>query len=387
MRKLCGAGILFFAACMMIGCMTVPPLKEDGIAIGEIVQRIKCELAFAVPEPEGRYPTGRFQWMRYWTAKVDLTLKTNGKSAITPTAVFTRLLPDFTLGLGAGIETSADRTAVLSFSLSFAEMLKFKERGECDLPSGLGLYGNLGLREWLQSALAPVEFGQLSVGYHPAPGAKPVPAPPPLKRPEQVIDEDFRKLQVATHNLEDYGRRAQTRLESAKKNAGRGAIQETYDDAGVILGILEKAERENATVKVVTPKLLQRYPENGTDIQKEMNKQVKALKGQADAAFKNVEDAKKGVTDIINDLPHDPPINSISHSVNFAVELRGNISPNWTLVSFRGPAASGTFASGTYTHTHTLAIAMGHPAEAPTELARQLTNLAIIQSLRSTTGQ
>ena len=33
----------------------------------------------------------------------------------------------------------------------------------------------------------------------------------------------------------------------------------------------------------------------------------------------------------------DPPIESISHQVQFVVALTGDISPNWTLVRFKGP--------------------------------------------------
>lgn len=59
------------------GCSTVPELEQDGVSISEIVQRVKCELAFAMPDPQPPYPTGHYQWTRDWTAKVDLTLITN----------------------------------------------------------------------------------------------------------------------------------------------------------------------------------------------------------------------------------------------------------------------------------------------------------------------
>jgi hypothetical protein len=163
---------------LLPGCTFVPALPEDGIAIGEIVQRVKCEIAFAVPEPQPPRPTGRFQWMRHWSAKSELTLVTSGKSKVSPSVVLPALAPGFTLGATGELETSADRTEIMSFSLSFAEMLEFKKNGRCDLPGGSHLYGHLGLREWLESALAPVEFGQLKVGRHPPPGGKSPPPPP-----------------------------------------------------------------------------------------------------------------------------------------------------------------------------------------------------------------
>ena len=58
---------------------------------------------------------------------------------------------------------------------------------------------------------------------------------------------------------------------------------------------------------------------------------------------------------------NDPPIDSISHQVQFIVGLTGSVSPNFTLVRFRGPAQSGSLASAAWTRTHTLAIVMTSP--------------------------
>src|SRR5437660_1492156 len=88
MRILSFFCIIFTTSIFLGGCSTVPQLEYEGAAIAEIVQRIKCELAFAIPLARGKYPTGPFQWMRYWTAKVDLTLNTNEQSGINPTMNF-----------------------------------------------------------------------------------------------------------------------------------------------------------------------------------------------------------------------------------------------------------------------------------------------------------
>jgi hypothetical protein len=87
---------------------------------------------------------------------------------------------------------------------------------------------------------------------------------------------------------------------------------------------------------------------------------------------------KQDVNAVIDGLPRDPPIDGLSHSVRFVVAVSGSLSPNWTLVHFRGPAASGSLLSGSHTRTHTLSIAMGSPAEQ----VRALNNLVIIQNLR-----
>src|SRR5262249_4168233 len=115
----------------LAGCVAVPPLQVDDISISEIVQRVKCEIALAVPEPSGPGPAGPYQWMSGWSAKVDLTLKTDGSSSLTPTAVFTKYFPFqrvaetgsnvlrfFTFGVSGGVSTSANRTEVITFTVS-----------------------------------------------------------------------------------------------------------------------------------------------------------------------------------------------------------------------------------------------------------------------------
>jgi hypothetical protein len=109
--------------------------------------------------------------------------------------------------------------------------------------------------------------------------------------------------------------------------------------------------------------------------------QIKELLAQAQTALTRTDTAKTQVDAIIDRLPRDPPIDSISHSVNFVVAVSGNITPSWTLVNFKGPGSSGTFASATHTNTHTLSIALGSPAVIPIEQNRQLNNLVIIQTL------
>lgn len=367
MRR-CGC-VSIFSVLLLAGCVTVPPLEEDGIAIGDIVQRVKCEIAFAVPEPRPPYPTGRYQWMRNWTAKIDLTLTTNARSTITPTSVFSSVAPDLTLGVGASLDTQAERTEVLSFSLSFVEMLQFRKRAECNLHKAHGVYGHLGLREWIDSALAPVDAGKLSVGRHPRLGGKSPPAPPVLVRLDRGLDR-LAELKQASGNVVHYAKAAQDALDKARDDGPRERTQATYDDASIVYGALAKAAPDRSKVKTLVPKLLHSEPDFKKDIQD--------LQEAATDAGNRIDAAKLEVDEIIKRLPLDPPIDSLSHSLRFVVALGGNLSPNWTLVGFRGPSASGSLLSGSRTRTHTLNIVMGTPEEQ----SRLLTNLVIIQNLR-----
>src|SRR5207253_4370863 len=103
------------------GCVTVPSLEGNRIAISDVVERVKCDLADALPDPY-KYP-----WMANWVAKVDLTLIINEQAGLTPTVSFVDLrhtaavpgvgnvLQNFIIGASAGATTTAVRTDSLSF--------------------------------------------------------------------------------------------------------------------------------------------------------------------------------------------------------------------------------------------------------------------------------
>jgi hypothetical protein len=384
-RALETIGVASLCGSLLAGCTTVPPLQVDPIAISDIVQRVKCEIAYAVPKPEPPWPTGRFQWMRTWTAKVDLTLKTEENSGITPSVglidpmkpatipLIGSFQQNFTLGLGAGFNTTATRTEVLTFTVSLAELRKWKQAGNCNLPAGAGLYGNLGLQEWMLSALAPVEAGQLRVGRHPPPGGKSPPAPPTLPPTAGLVDPCTQLLNQYKVHAESYAREAASALENAVRNSKRDDIQATYDEAARVYGAADKAAEQAVIGK----------KEHDLRVQDDNCKPQKAVLDQLLADIQKIADgaknAKDAVDKVLDGLPHDPPIDALSHSVNFVVALSGNVTPTWSLVRFKG--LTGTFASGSHSNTHTLSIAMGSPAALPGEQNRQLNNLILLQAL------
>jgi hypothetical protein len=390
----------------LAGCVLVPPLQVDGISIAEIVQRVKCEIAFAVPKPSGPWPTGPYQWMSGWSAKVDLTLRTDATSSITPTAVFTKYFPFekvtevggnvlrfFTLGVGGGLSTSANRTEILSFTISLAELQEFKKRNECNLPWGIDVYGNLGLQEWISSALTPVESQQLTVGIHPPPGGKSLPAPKPEadKAVTEAVEPDplgamIDALKVLRDNARNDAQAAVDSAEAAKQHAKMLNIAATYKDATKVNKFVNMtaAEVDKAKHKALeADELALKYPTHPRI------KEIDILRKTATLAGEDADAAKKSVEGLLETLPHDPPVDSLSHSVQFVVAVSGNITPNWTLVHFKGPTASGSpLAAGGLTATHTLTIAMGSPAVAAgpppgagPEQNRQLNNMVIIQNL------
>ena len=72
-----------------------------------------------------------------------------------------------------------------------------------------------------------------------------------------------------------------------------------------------------------------------------------------------------------------PPIDAISHQVNFVVAWSGSVNPTWTLVRFKGPSpSSGNFASVSESNTHNLTIVMGAPGSAAAANARSALTLS-----------
>src|SRR5208282_4703070 len=74
--------------------------------------------------------------------------------------------------VGTSVSTTAVREETMSFTLSMAELRNTYYQGACQEPARLGLLGNLGLKEWVRSALAPVDARELTIGKHAPPGAK-----------------------------------------------------------------------------------------------------------------------------------------------------------------------------------------------------------------------
>src|SRR5690349_7860046 len=193
--------VLAVAALSAGGCVNVPSLDGNRIAVADVVERVKCDLADALPDPD-KYP-----WMASWVAKVDLTLIVNEQAGLTPTVSFIDLRPtaavpgvgnimqNFVLGASASATTTAVRTDSLSFSLSLVELRYKRHEQRCVFYAGLGLDGDLGLKEWIASALEPVDRGVLTVGYHPRlmamrsvqPPKRPPPPPPGNDPPLDAI--------------------------------------------------------------------------------------------------------------------------------------------------------------------------------------------------------
>jgi hypothetical protein len=468
-------GIRFFVlicAGLTSGCMSAPPLSEatgtehSDILIKDVVQRVKCELSETFDQKVER---PQFLWLASWTAHVDLTLQINDNAGISPSGSFTQFqrsalnkdagpnslpasknfpfsLPlvtqSFSVSVGAGLSGQATRAETVSFTLALDELKMWRQRlnkmeaglplekRTCNFGPSTGITGNLGLKEWVDSAFYPAEIRELEAGIHPAGGgAKPPSAKAPGGAKEKAVavtpEQEYRqvvqwqelikKIQEATstfHGIITAASQTINTADAAIKSKIQDAKQYRYVLARYLQADYAKATsdikyyQKSAEVctsydtnltqaaklaqsiidlspnKSLSPAAGEKYDEleklmrtidSGT-YQKEFTACVNTLKKQADSA-----------TAISNALPAqvDPPIDSVLHSLTFAISYGANVSPSWTLLQWKGPGQNGSLLSATGTRTHTLNIALGPRTGAPavSQDALRLINNQTIRSL------
>jgi hypothetical protein len=157
------------------GCTSVPPLDTptNPIRIHDVVDRVKCEIWQALKDDylQGNYkPDDPFEFLEHWNALVSLTLTVDEQSSIAPGISFINPLvqiadkargtfsQSFSFGLGGGVSGRASREELVRFSLP----LNKKERDQWVTPctassSDSNIYGNLKLKEWIDSVLKPLK--------------------------------------------------------------------------------------------------------------------------------------------------------------------------------------------------------------------------------------
>ncbi len=280
--------------------------------------------------------------------------------------------------------TEAVRTEDLEFFLSFAEMNKEfsdvskKEKyGDCNNPDNMLLNSDLGLDEWITSALEPVRDKFLTVGPHPPIAANPAPiptaafqrsleeiralktTPPKGTGPGGVASKDIANIAGAKTLLE---KAKQFVDEIAKPLADEAAshvpecskVIGDFKDAGVI------------AVANTAAAFLNMSPDSSTDA---ALAEVRKHAAEADKAAQNVLSTFEKCQ---RNRPPSPttkvavydPEDLISHQVNFYVTVTGSVSPQLKLVRVTEPTTT-TLWSATRKNTNTLIIVLGSPTTAP----------------------
>jgi hypothetical protein len=346
-----------------------------------------------------------------------------------------------TAGLGGGVGTTAARTETITFSLSVQEIQEefSSERrrlalyNDCHFGKAGDLNGSLQLKEWIWSTLAPVEANYLKVGHHKSPkggaasvGQKGVSALKPAvagnavafagAEPPAVIKKAITTIPEVTESIRTAGTDLSGpvvivlngKIQSAMDDidAALAAIDKSKDDAGVAAAILSYAKKlqfkttaelvEHLNVTRLTFKWVKKF-NTLSQTQNISSGSIAALTSSLDtdmASLLSVEQTTetKAVYQVLEtarqelkatSASFDPPIDSISHQVQFIVSWNASATPNWTLVSFKGPGpGSGAFLSGSRSDTHTLTIVLGSPADS----SQKLNALQIGTSIGNTLG-
>jgi len=402
-------GLSVIVTLQFAGCSTVPPLSDvtnnapfgTRISVDDVVKRVKCELADALRH---RMEEPSFRWIESWTAKADLTLQVNESGSITPSVTFIEPLhnayplgsgpssvsfpagnpgnsvgaasQNFNFGVGAVYSGQVFRTETVSFALSLRELKQWRENGSgkgfpCTPAGATDLQGNLDLEPWISEALMPIALGDLSLGIHPDPGSKPAAAS------AAGGTKAFAQPAPAIQYYRDAAKNAAgdaTKSAQAAWATLRQAERSKVLDSRTKLQIADLANKA-AQAAIWAQDAHQKA--DAADNEEDARKSAVSADRNAEAAALDAAAAKTAANP-------DPPIDSISHSLNFVVTIGGNVSPNWALLHWKGPATLGNLASSSGIRTHTLSIALGAPAApASSEVNRVLDNNAFRQSLQS----
>lgn len=379
--------VLALASVVLGGCVQTPPPEFDGVGISEIVQRIKCELAEAMPARRGSTPYGEFQWLQNWTARVDLLLQTTDTSSINPNMSFIKPLlvsgTSFNTGLSGTAQGIAFREDKVSFTVSVVELTSEEYRGLCEPTRKRGLLGNLGLGEWVTSALAPVQARQLTIGFHQSPTGKGAQIPPPTV-PMAAAPTHFAAVIAKLHYAEQLAETARRAGARAKKlvierrfEAAYRAINTTYGLVERVNGVLDEAKtlqwREKRALLDASDK---------HELTQDDGKLVQSLNARAQEITDQASAAQKTGAASWALMPKDAPLDAIVHTTRFTVTTNLNVTPNWLLVQYKGPGNAGNFFSAERKRYHNLDITMGPSADPggkalSDEQQRQLLNLRL----------
>jgi hypothetical protein len=480
-------GVLVCAS-IEASCVATPPLSQatgsaqSDIMIRDVVQRVKCELSEAFDE-KTRQP--QFRWLASWTAHVDLTLTINDNAGISPSGSYTRFEHNavnqaagpsafpptaargvvnqfFTVSVGAALSGQAVRTETLSFTVALDELKLWRkqldrieadpnfppERKLCNFGLAASVTGNLGLKEWVDSAFFPaeVEQGQLQAGVHSAAAAKapsasvPTPSTPGPKAASGLTVGD------ALKQIKDWqGKLATLAAETAPASAaidnGKTSIPKAQNS------IKQKIKDVDPYEYVLAPYLKTRYAQvsylidqYSKDLITCLNIQSLLKQDLADATSRasRLYDLLKDITDLIlfvskikdpeaffkdynaladqiaafeknnqyavamakcgkivqeaenlpDKLPQkvDPPIDSVLHSLTFVISYGANVTPSWTLLQWKGPGQNPNFASAAGVRTHGLVISMG-PRSGNPAIGSDPLRLIELQAIRSINQQ
>ncbi len=462
--------VLPVCASVASGCVSTPDLsgatgtEHSEIMIRDVVQRVKCELSEAFDK---KVDQREFLWLASWTAHADLTLQVNDSAGVAPNGGYTKYLRKsnamqdknvittvseaFTLSASANLNGQAERSESVSFTIALDELKLWRkqldkmeanlppEKKTCNFGGETGVTGNLGLKEWVDSAFYPVSEGQLQAGIHPfgsagrSGGAQGPSSAGPKAKAEVALTRDQVAKQAALWAKELGQLQEQTKVSFDKIDTGIKSMDSADADLQNKLKVLNDS-KYNPVLAPYLKKIYadgEKYLKNHkslqdnctayktklgaaqsmlSQLQAELNKPGGDVPVSLEIAYNNLSEAMDGIhandypkqsaicattltqaadqaTKNANALPNqiDPPIDAVGHTVTFVVTYGAGISPSWSLLQWKGPGAGtgSPMLSATGVRTHTLSLALGPRSGGPAigTDALRLINNQVVRSL------
>lgn len=418
------------------GCSYVPSLEqasgagpdETKILISDVVKRVKCELADSFDD---KLLDKDFLWLQNWTAKVDLTLQVNDTAGVSPSVSYTNFYHNafnyaagstsltsnvigfvqqtFTLTGSANYSGQAQRAETVTFTLSLHEVQNWRAKEQKNLRRRYGadgaehfcdtsereLRGQLGLKEWINSALYPVRRGELQAGIHPqSTGASKPPSPTPktpigaLTSPQTVPPAEA-KMKVDKFATDAAAAAVKAAMSQTAVTTSVANVQTAMQiTIGPYFPVLTDELKQIISTNLLTLTSIQEYVKKDVDEAASANAEVQKIAKMIDMSTSDIEqkviddamteknnairfadDATqqqknaKTIEDGITGFKPNPPIDGLLHSVQFIVGYGGGITPSWSLLLWKGPGLTVPGASLSGVRTNILNIALGPTAE------------------------
>ncbi len=357
-----------------------------------------------------------------------------GSSSLTSATAISAVTQSLTLQAGANYSEQAQRAETITFTLSLRELRDWRGRRNVEVSDKFGpgaaehycdiseqeLRGNLGLKEWIDASLHPVIEHELQAGIHPEPvtaAAKATPTAPGGPKPQGTVEKEITPpdvpVKIARPQIE---KAAQAAYKSASNTTASKTAVLTADKKVIaalaspsiaqyrpiltpelqarlnqnILTLFDAVKRveddatdasaANATaqgLKVAVDKLSDDAKVHQADIDQAQYAQRVAAHAETDAA--NEKSVAASIEKNITTFKPDPPINALGHSVQFIVTYGASMTPNWTLLMWKGPGLTVPGASLSGIRTNILNIALGPTSD-------EQDSLLLRQTIRNVLG-
>jgi hypothetical protein len=342
-----------------------------------------------------------------------------GSSSLT-TTVFSVVPQMFTLTAGVNYSEQAQRSETVTFTLSLQEVKTWREQADrylrrhygpeaadhfCD-PKEHELRGYLGLREWIDSALYPVSLSELQAGIHPSPVTT---TKPPSPTPKTSV-QDIKQIPVEAAKPPIDA--AATAAAASAKNASASQAAIGASIANVQTAMQNSIGPYYAVMTTALKNVIANNQAALTTIQENVKADVDGASKRNETAQENAKlvdakppgsmvpsqwvpdtqnaaadaavfekDAKKqetkaaAIASSLTAFRPSPPIDALGHSVQFIVTYGGSVTPNWSLIQWKGPGITIPGAALSGVRTNILNIALGPTDEQNRLLLNQtLTN-------------